>query len=133
MTFSWAHFQDYIEIVDECLLIDNLALFTGSPIQDFVDDNPSADIWYPWEISEPWFPFIEKCIEECNDYRSMIIQHIRTARVEAVEVLDLNEEIQRLDKLLGYLNRDLSRLMPDWYYSQMNRLIYQVNQRRSHS
>ena len=48
-------------------------------------------------------------------------------------VWDLNEEIQRLDKLLGYLNRDLSRLMPDWYYSQMNRLIYQVNQRRSHS
>ena len=121
MTFSWSHFQDYIEIVDECLLIDNLALFTGLPIQDFVDDNPSADIWYPWEISEPWFPFLEKCIEECNDYRSMIMQRIeegeKTATLQfycglmirdmPAENQTLHDEIIMLDKLLGYLNRDL--------------------------
>ena len=113
--------------VDECLL----AARNAAPLQDL--ESAVLREEKPWLISEPWFPFLEKCIEECNDYRSMIIQHIRTARVEAVEVLDLNEEIQRLDKFLGYLNRDLLRLMPDWYYSQMNRLIYQVNQRRSHS
>ena len=45
----------------------------------------------------------------------------------------LHDEIIMLDKLLGYLNRDLSRLMPDWYYSKVNRLIYEVDQIRSHS
>ena len=127
--------------VDECLL----AARNVAPHQDL--ESAVLQEEKPWLISEPWFPFLEKCIEECNDYRSMIMQRIEEGRETATlqfycglmmrdipaENQTLHDEIIMLDKLLGYLNRDLSRLMPDWYYSQMNRLIYQVNQRRSHS
>ena len=141
MPSSWMYYLNYMDKVDECLL----AARNVAPLQDL--ESAVLREEKPWLISEPWFPFLEKCIEECNDYRSMIMQRIEEGEEMATpqfywglmirdiptENQTLHDEIIMLDKLLGYLNRDLSRLMPDWYYSKVNHLIYQVDQIRSHS
>ena len=70
MPSSWMYYLNYMDKVDECLL----AARNVAPLQDC--ESAVSQEEKPWLISEPWFPFLEKCIEECNDYRSMIMQRI---------------------------------------------------------
>ena len=148
MVFSWKDWLAYREKVDELLSINELDCLSGA-YQDYIDYciDPSGgtDPERPWEVSQPYFPLIEEGIRETTARRTTLMQRIERGEQEPTRQFfwtvvyrgfaatpTLHDEIQMLDKLLRYLNRDLSKSMPHWYYAQMNRLTYIVNQINNH-
>ena len=150
MMFSWKDYLCYMDKVEETLVIENLHNRFGVS-QDFIDYciDPSGgtDPERPWEVSQPYFPLIEEGIRETTARRTTLMQRIERGEQEPTRQFfwtvvyrgfaatpTLHDEIQMLDKLLRYLNRDLSKSisMPHWYYAQMNRLTYIVNQINNH-
>ena len=85
MVFSWKDWLDYMEKVDETFIIHELNSLYGTS-QDYIDYciDPSGgtDPEKPWEVSQPFFAFIEEQIQITTARRTTLMQRIERGEQE---------------------------------------------------